>query len=299
MNETQAMHILIEANPVPDAGTYATDVLADRRPSAAVFLTATQERTMTQTLDPQPTKTPTPKRPWWQPALAAAAIVLVVIATAALVLSSGSDEVVTPPEEPVPTTAVTTTVVEQSAGLFSTGTDAAQAWTDNANNPDWDTYVSYFSTSERDDIQTVTATDSLHGTFAVGRSVEDAQEGYELMSIVGAEYALVGDCEEVGPGGYHCPVVVTGGLVDALTGGELEFVLQIALGVDGYIQSVSGTLGDGAAAQVAFLEWLAVNDAPLHDEWRQQVIGVTPLERPLADIVADYRQAQQDYLGQS
>ena len=298
MNETQAMHILIEANPVPDAGTYATDVLADRRPSAAVFLTATQERTMTQTLDPQPTKTPTPKRPWWQPALAAAAIVLLVIATAALVLSNGGDEVVTPPEEPVPTTAVTTTVVEQSAGLFSTGTDAAQAWIDNANNPDWDAYVAIFSTQERSDVLTVTATDYHHGTFEAGSSTEEAQQHYELMTAIGAEYTLLEDCTEIGPGGYSCPVLVTGGLVDSLTGGELQIDLRLVIGTDGYIQSVASGLEEGARAEIEFLDWLAQNRVPLYDEWVWQLNGDTPLERSVAEIVADYRAAQQDYLDQ-
>ena len=289
MNETQALQLMTDANPIPDAGVYATEVLADRRPSAAVFLTATQERTMTQTLDTKTPKTPTPKRPWWQPALAAAAAVVVAIAAAALLLSSGTDDVVTPPEEPVPTTAVTTTtVVQESAGLFSTGTDAAQAWIDNANNPDWDAYVAIFSTQERSDVLTVTATDYHHGTFEAGSSTEEAQQHYELMTAIGAEYTLLEDCTEIGPGGYSCPVLVTGGLVDSLTGGELQIDLRLVIGTDGYIQSVASGLEEGARAEIEFLDWLAQNRVPLYDEWVWQLNGDTPLERSVKQLDARF-----------
>ncbi|MGI9641970.1 MAG: hypothetical protein ACR2N9_04220 [Acidimicrobiia bacterium] len=297
MNETQALQMMADANPIPDAGVYATEVLADRRPNAAVFLTATQERTMTQTLDTQAQKTPqTPKRPWWQPALAAAAVIVLVVAGIAFVTSSSGDDAVTPPEEPVPTTVAE--VVEESVGLFPTGTEAAEAWVANANNPDWDEYVAIFSTNLQSDVLTVAATDSHHRTFVAGASEEEARQRYEAMAEIGAEYTLLGDCEEIGPGGYSCPVLVTGGAVDSLTGGELEFDLTIVVGLDGFVQSMASTLGEGAAAQVTFLQWLSENDATLHDEWMAQIFGSNPLERSIVEIVADYRAAQQAYLDQ-
>lgn len=295
MNETQALQMIKDANPIPDAGVYAAEVLSDRRAGATVFLTATQERTMTQTLDTQTPKTPTPKRPWWQPAMAAAAVVVVAIAAAAFVFAS-DDDATTPSEEPVPTTVAQ--LVDEQAGRFSTGTDAAQAWIDNANNPDWDTYVELFTQQERSDVATVTATDYHHGTFELGSSIEEAQQHYELMTIVGAEYTLVENCTEIGPGGYSCPVSVSGGLVDALTGGELVIDLRIVIGTDGYVQSVASSLEEGAAAEVAFLDWLSKNRGPLYDEWVWQLNGDVPLERPLSDIVSEYRAAQQDYLDQ-
>jgi hypothetical protein len=105
MNERQAIQIMLEADPVPDARAYAAEILDQRRLNPSAFLTATDERnTMTQMIEQHTESSPTPPRPWWQPALAAAAVVLAAVA-AALVISNTSDDAVDVPG-PVPVTIV-------------------------------------------------------------------------------------------------------------------------------------------------------------------------------------------------
>lgn len=271
MNGDHALALLTDANPIPDASAHADAVLGDRRLRPFAFLTETQERTMTHTIDDHPTETRR-RRPWWQPALAAAAAVIVA-GVAVLVFTDAGDDVADVPAPP-----------------FATAEEAVRAYVANGNAPDWDEYTAMLAP---------TVTDNHWNTFKPGRGEDRARLAYEALEaeveLLDARLEFV-DCPAETELLVACTVIETGGLSNEAGTLERTLTLTLTLTEDGYIERVSSTWDlAGAPPGDEYYEWLWATHPSLEDEWIGGVMGNVPLTRPVAEIVADLAAAEQEW----
>lgn len=269
MKTDDALQLLHDANPAPDARSITTEVLGDRRRHAPAFLLATQEaQSMTQTTDTTPRTMPA-GTPRWKPALAFAAVIAVAVIAAVSITSPSFDAANVP------------------AAPFETAEDAAYAYVANVNGDgDWAGY------------QAMTTEDVVNGhLLTYGRpGDEKIRQRYDSLAAEGFT-AEITNCPPTEARAIVCEGVITSGAFVASQGGTLEMTLLVGLSDAGLINNISlEPAQPGLLIGGDLYDWMHINHPETAEAFYDQLWGGQPLTRPVDIVVTDFLTAELQFI---
>ena len=275
MTVDAAFAALVEANPIPDARTYA-----EHRLEPVAFLTATRERTDNMKTIETETSPKDTKQRRRQPLVAVvAAVVVVAVGLVAAIGLRGNDEVANVPAPP-----------------FETPEQAVEGYYAALNAGDGEAYFSLFADGASDDA----LARSRGGAALSNTKINERVEGLHATG----DTFVVSSCVEETQLIVTCTVAVDNPF-KGLTQGVREWEFSVLLTVDetGLIQEIGesnfqpqGEVDEARAD--AYIVWVRANKGELFEEINSQLWGSAPLKRTGAEIGRDQMAAAQEFAAQ-
>ncbi len=270
MKADAAFAALHDANPVPDAQSFASD-----DPTVLVFLSSTKERSErmgTLEVETFPLRKPPPAHRW-QPLTAAAVFVIVVALGVAVVLAGRmSFDTVDIPLPP-----------------YETPEAAAEA------------YLAALVAGDHDAYRAMFAPDGTDWSLSAGKLVIDDEHIRARFLYTSAIFESIDEveCETIAANGVECRFVVTDSLQRRIGGDSTIIARQsFTTGDMGLLRSVSGPNMLLSAEQRdefdRFHEWNEANHPAVHleldDLWMSD-----PLDTPIEDTMRRLLDAADEY----